>query len=250
MSRAGAITPGDVPRFDVVQAVTPVGTTPCAECRARIVDTYYEWDGKVICGTCRSRIATVIAAPATGGFVRAMGFGLAAAAVGSAIYFVLSALTGVDVAIAMIPAGYAIGKAVWFGSGRRGGRRYQWLAACLTYVAIASTYVPFVTSGFGDRAPASASATVPSPASVTPTSGPALSTPPSTSATPIPTHPAPAHLAALLLLATAAPLLAGFSNIPGIAMTIISVLIAWRMNRPLPEAIAGPFEISGARRVA
>ena len=249
MSRAGAITPGDVPRFDVVQAVTPVGTTPCAECRARIVDTYYEWGGKVICGTCRSRIATVIATPATGGFTRAVGFGLAAATVGSAIYFALSALTGYDVAVAMIPAGFAIGKAVWFGSGRRGGRRYQWLAACLAYAAIASTYVPFVTSGFGDRAPAPASASVLSPAHVTPAAGPTMA-PTSSVATSIPTHPTPAHLAALLLLATAAPLLAGFSNIPGIATTIISVLIAWRMNRPLPEVIAGPFEISGARRAA
>lgn len=250
MSRAGAITPGDVPRFDVVQAVTPVGTTPCAECRARIVDTYYEWDGKVICGTCQSRIATIVAAPATGGFARALGFGLAAAAAGSAVYFALTALTGYDVAIAMIPAGFVIGKAVRFGSGRRGGRRYQWLAACLAYVAIASTYVPFVTSGFGDRAPAPASAYSPAPPLTTPPTGVALSTPPSTSATSIPTHPAPAYLAALLLLATAAPLLAGFSNVPGIATTIVSVLIAWRMNRPLPEAIAGPFEISGTQHPA
>ena len=250
MSRAGAITPGDVPRFDVVQAVTPVGTTPCAECRARIVDTYYEWDGKVICGTCQSRIATVIAAPATGRFTRAMVFGLAAAAAGSAIYFALSALTGYDVAVAMIPAGFAIGKAVWLGSGRRGGRRYQWLAACLTYVAIASTYVPFVTSGFGDRAPAPASASTPTGELRTSMTGVALSAPPSSPATSIPMQPTPAHLAALLLLATAAPLLAGISNIPGIATTIISVLLAWRMNRPLPEAIAGPFDISDAARSA
>ena len=56
--------------------------------------------------------------------------------------------------------------------------------------------------------------------------------------------------AALLLLATAAPVLAGFSNIPGIAITIVAVLIAWRINRPLPEAIVGPFAIAGAPRAA
>jgi hypothetical protein len=31
----------DVPTFDVVDAVTPVGTAPCAECRVPIVDVYY-----------------------------------------------------------------------------------------------------------------------------------------------------------------------------------------------------------------
>ncbi|HEX6049430.1 MAG TPA: hypothetical protein VFZ21_09175, partial [Gemmatimonadaceae bacterium] len=239
MSRAGAITPGDVPRFDVVQAVTPVGTAPCAECRARIVDTYYEWDGKVICGTCQSRIATTIAVPGTGGFARALGFGLAAAVVAAAIYFGSSAVTGYDVAPAMILAGFLIGRAVRIGSGGRGGRRYQWLAASLTYAAIASTYVPFVTSGFGDRAPTTALASVTSATAAAPATHATFTVPSSHTATPIPTRPAPAHLAALLLLATAAPLLAGFSNIPGIAITIVAVLIAWRINRPLPEAIVG-----------
>jgi hypothetical protein len=247
-----AVTPLEVPRFDVAQAVTPVGTAPCAECRSRIVDTYFEWDGKVICAACQPRLAANVASPTTGSVVRAIGLGLAAAIAGTALYYALTAVTGRDLAWAMIPVGFGIGKAVRFGSGGRGGRRYQWLAACLTYATIASTYVPFVTSGFGDRTPA-AIAAAEAPAVASPTSsalasaGSATSTPPAAAA-PIPvTRPGPAHLAALLLLATAAPVLVGFGNILGITITIVAVIVAWRLNRAVPEAIAGPFQVSASR---
>ena len=249
MSRARALTPGEVPRFDVVQAVTPVGTAPCAECRSPIVDTYFEWDGKVICAACKPRVAESVAPARTGGISRAFAVGVAAAIAGTALYFALTAVTGRDLAWALIPVGFGIGKAVRFGSGGRGGRRYQWLAACLTYATIASTYVPFVTSGFGDRTPA-AIAAAEAPATTSPTSNAmrAVTPSPTPAAAPIPaSRPGPAHLAALLLLATAAPVLVGFGNILGITITIVAVIVAWRLNRALPEAIVGPFRVSASR---
>lgn len=249
MSRARAVTPGEVPHFDVVEAVTPVGTAPCAECRAPIVDSYYEWDGKVICATCQPRIAAALTSARTGSMTRALGLGLVAAVLGAALYYGINAVTRREFAVTLILVGFAIGKAVRLGSGGRGGRRYQWLAAGLTYLAIASTYVPFLTSGFGDRSPALALA-----ASSSVTEGPSASGASAASSLPaagvatIPSsRPTMAHLAALLLLATAAPMLAGFSNITGIAITIIAVLVAWRVNRPLVETIAGPFQVVMSR---
>ena len=249
MSRARALTSGEVPRFDVAEAVTPVGTAPCAKCRSPIVDTYFEWDGKVICATCKPRIAESVAPARTGGVARAFAFGLGAAIAGAAMYFALTSFAGRDLAWAMIPVGFAIGKAVRFGSGGRGGQRYQWLAACLTYATIASTYVPFVTSGFGDRTPTAIAASEAPAISHSASSAMRSVTPsPTPIAAPIPaSRPGPAHLAALLLLATAAPVLVGFGNILGITITIVAVLVAWRLNRALPEAIAGPFHVSAAR---
>jgi hypothetical protein len=231
----------------VVQAVTPVGTAPCAECRSPIVDTYFEWDGKVICTACKPRIADTAAAARSGGISRAAALGVGAAIAGTALYFVLTALTGRDLAWAMIPIGFAIGKAVRFGSGGRGGRRYQWLAACLTYATIASTYVPFVTSGFGDTTPAAIAAGEAPLTTSAAAVGRSVVTPTPVAA-PIPaSRPGPAHLAALLLLATAAPVLVGFGNIVGIAITIIAVLVAWRLNRASADAIVGPFRVSVSR---
>ena len=243
-----AVTPLEVPRFDVAQAVTPVGTAPCAECRSPIVDTYFEWDGKVICAKCQPRIAASVATPETGGVLRALAFGLAAAIAGTALYFGLTAVSGRDLAWAMIPVGFAVGKAVRLGSGGRGGRRYQWLAGCLTYVTIASTYVPFVTSGFGDRTPTAIAAAESPAASRLSSATVSAASSPTPVAAPIPaSRPGPAHLAALLLLATAAPVLVGFGNILGITITIVAVLVAWRLNRPLPDAIVGPFRVSATR---
>src|SRR4051812_26172933 len=69
----------DVPTFDVVDAVTPVGTAPCAECRGPIVDTYYEADEGVICAACHPRVASSVTNQASHGrFSRALGLGVIA----------------------------------------------------------------------------------------------------------------------------------------------------------------------------
>ena len=239
-----ALTPAEVPRFDVAQAVTPVGTAPCAECRAAIVDTYFEWDGKVICATCHPRISATLASERSGSLVRALTLGVLAAIAAAGTYYGISALIGRDISIALLFVGFAIGKAVRIGSGGRGGRRYQWLAAGLTYATIASMYVPLVTSGFGSRAPAPASAST--LVLEAPSSGEALRSGPAvpTSASALPSsRPTIAHLAALLLLAGAAPLLTGFSNPVNIAITMLAVIIPWRLNRAVPATIAGPFRV-------
>ena len=74
----------EVPKFDVVDAVTPVGTAPCAECRGAIVDTYYESDDGVVCAACHARVTSACALEThRGQFSRALGFGVVAAAVGA-----------------------------------------------------------------------------------------------------------------------------------------------------------------------
>jgi hypothetical protein len=249
-----ALTPAEVPRFDVAQAVTPVGTAPCAECRAAIVDTYFEWDGKVICATCQPRIAQFMMSLRRGNMGRALGLGILAAVASGAMYHAATALAGRDITVALLVVGFVIGKAVRVGSDGRGGRRYQWLAAGLTYATIASTYVPLVTTGFGTYSPAPAVAAAPmhEPAvAEAPSTGAAHGAGPSnpvgTTALPS-SRPTFAHLAALLLLAGAAPVLTGFSDITSIAITSLGVLIAWRMNRALPAAIAGPFRVMAEAR--
>lgn len=206
MSYSAART-SEVPKFDVVDAVTPVGTAPCAECRGAIVDTYYESDDGVVCVSCHARIASASTVVMhRGQLSRALGFGMVAAALAAAVYFGLLAAIGREVSLALVLVGFAVGKAVRMGARRRGGRRFQWLALGLTYLAMVMTYVPFVLKG-----------------SVA------------------------ADLGALLLLAVAAPILEGIDHGLTLIMIAIALGQAWRMNRRVDSRLTGPFRVRVAR---
>jgi hypothetical protein len=197
----------EVPKFDVVDAVTPVGAAPCAECRGAIVDTYYESDEGVVCAACHARITSASALETPRGqFSRALGFGVLAASIVAAVYFALLAAMGREMSLALVLVGFAVGKAVRTGARRRGGRRLQWLALGLTYLAMVLTYVPFVLKGS-----------------------------------------AAADLGALLLLAAAAPILEGIDHGLTLIMIAIALGQAWRMNRRAEQKLTGPFRVRVAR---
>jgi hypothetical protein len=48
---------------------------------------------------------------------------------------------------------------------------------------------------------------------------------------------------ALLVLAAAAPFLAGFENVLGILIIGFALYQAWQMNRPVPMTINGPYAV-------
>ncbi|HUQ81218.1 MAG TPA: hypothetical protein VM076_08775 [Gemmatimonadaceae bacterium] len=236
----------DVPSFDVVDALTPVGTAPCAECRGPIVDTYYEADRGVICASCHTRLA---AAPSSddnaGRFGRAFAFGTLGALAAAAGYVALLATTGRDLTVFVLLVGLVVGKAVRTGSGARGGRRFQWLAVALTYLAIATTYVPFVVKGYS-RVSARPAAVAPDAESTVNLAGSFLSV-----STPVePEQPSRSSLgsaalgfAALLLLAVAAPVLEGATHLAATLITLVALAQAWRMNRRVDLRLAGPYRV-------
>jgi len=199
----------EVPQFDVADAVTPVGTAPCAECRSAIVDTYYEAGEGVVCAPCHTRIASNVDTDVTRGRLsRAVRFGSAAAAASAAVYFGLLAAIGHEVSVALIFIGFAVGRAVRSGARGRGGRPYQWLALGLTYLAMVTTYVPFVLKG--------------SDAS---------------------------DVGALLLLAIAAPILEGIDHGLTLIMIAIALGQAWRTNRRVEPKLTGPFRVRTASAI-
>jgi hypothetical protein len=239
----------DVPTFDVVDAVTPVGTAPCAECRGPIVDMYYEADEGVICAACHPRVASSVSNQASRGrFSRALGFGIVAAAVGAAIYFSVLATTGRDVALVALVVGFLVGKAVRAGARGRGGRRYQWLAVMLTYMAIAATYVPFVMKGFSQDPTASVSATdTASPAAGGQTFL-AVALPAAEPGAPESSLGASAiDLGGLLMLAIAAPVLEGLGHVVTLIVIGCALAQAWRMNRRVDVVITGPYRVRASR---
>jgi hypothetical protein len=124
------------------------GTAPsrtCVGCHQPIAGDYYDVNGQPFCPACRTSIVQAHgAAPGAAAFARALGVGLAAGAVGSTLYYLIDRLTGYQLGLVAIAVGFLVGRGVRWGTGGRGGVLYQVLAVCITYAAIAFSFLPYV----------------------------------------------------------------------------------------------------------
>jgi hypothetical protein len=197
-------------RFDATAEAAPAAPA-CARCGREIATEYYEVSGAIVCPDCRVALqADAVAGSATGRLSRAALFGLGGALAGAALYYAILAITGYEIGLVAIAVGWLVGRAVQLGSRHRGGRVYQVLAVVLTYLAIVSTYIPFIFEGDFQLASASAAA-------------------------------------ALLAVAIAAPFFAGFENVIGILIIGFALWQAWHMNASAPLVFSGPYAVGGAR---
>lgn len=198
--------------FDTVAPEGHSAAVKCTSCEREIHDAYFEANGKVICGECRTAIEAHLA-PAAGRSTRigkAVVFGIAGAAAGSAIYYGVREITGYEIGLVAIVVGYLAGKGVFHGSGQRGGRRYQVLAIALTYIAMASTYIPAATAELGRDM----------------------------------------SILALLVLVVSLPVLVGMSSIFTVVFLLIAIHQAWTMNKAVAIEITGPYHIGDAHTPA
>jgi tetratricopeptide (TPR) repeat protein len=127
---------GEAPADDVLR---------CSSCQGELSHEYFEANGQPICERCRLDLERAVdAGSPLGRLLRALAAGAVAAALGAAIYYGVVALTGYEIGLIAIVVGYLVGAGVRWGGHARGGRPYQAIAAGLTYLAIVSTYVPFL----------------------------------------------------------------------------------------------------------
>ena len=75
-----------------------------------------------------------------------MAAGIGVGLAGTIVYWAILAATGYEFGLIAIVVGFAVGKAVHWGSRGRGGWAYQTLAIGLTYLAIVSAYVPMIVT--------------------------------------------------------------------------------------------------------
>jgi hypothetical protein len=263
--------PGAEPlQFDTAEPVGGAGATTtsltCTACNTDITASYYEANGAIVCTSCRGQLqAQFTSGSSSGRFGKAVGFGLIAAAVGSALYYAVLALTGYEIGLVAIVVGFLVGRAVNRGSQGRGGRAYQVLAVGLTYFAIVTTYIPMIIKTARDQASVETIADSTARKSIA-DNGPAApaaseATPKaelqgSSSATAAPAEPAAEKLsvakvviglAVLLAFAAAVPVLAGMDNIIGMLIIGFALFEAWRQNQRVQLAITGPYRV-GAKR--
>jgi len=234
-------------RFDDAAPAETAPPPACNQCSTPIGAAYYELSGNVICPACKGRIeAELTGGSGSARFLKASGLGFGAALLGAGIYYAILAATGYEVGLVAILVGWLVGRAVHHGAGGRGGWAYQTLAVGLTYFAIVSTYIPMIVKGLKDTppgvaasAPASQTTVVAEPAATNgATPGAASSRSGSVSLGGM-----ALAIGALLLIAAAAPFLAGIQNILGLLIISFGLYQAWKMNRRTVLALTGPYAI-------
>jgi hypothetical protein len=254
MPTGGTSSPAPI-RFDDAAPTEGAAPPVCKQCSTPIGTAYYELGGQVFCPACKGRFeAQLVRGSNAGRFAKAAVFGLGGAMVGAGIYYAILALTGYEVGLVAILVGWLVGQAVQRGSGGRGGWAYQVLAVGLTYFAIVSTYVPMIVKEFKEH-PTAAAATSSAAATSAPAASPAAATVPDSSAATVRVEQvslgkAVLALGVLLLIAAAAPFLAGFQNILGILIISFGLYQAWKLNRKIVLAFNGPYAVGGCPAAA
>lgn len=259
-------------QFERAQFDGAASQSACKVCTTPLYGAYYEVNGQTVCEGCCYKLREAGPTGTRGGRVlRAIAAGIGAGLAGALLYWGILAATGYEFGLIAIVVGFAVGKAVAWGSHGRGGWAYQTLAMVLTYLAIVSAYVPMIVTEIMNQKPAGQAQTVSPDGATSPGPVPAPSGVPSAKpasasdaiATTKTTRTAAAEeaplgfggmlfgLAALLLIACAAPFLAGLENIIGLVIIGIGMYEAWKLNRRLPLVITGPHAIvaSGAATI-
>jgi hypothetical protein len=135
-----------VPQFATAEYSTQPGTAICKSCGRSTSGASYRANGVPVCGICAQRIKDQTAVDSHSVFVRALCFGVGGAILGMALYVGFALATGWIVGFVSLAVGYIVGKAIVFGSGGVGGRRYQVAAVLLTYIAVSMAAFPIAIS--------------------------------------------------------------------------------------------------------
>jgi len=180
----------------------------CGMCGQSLRGSYFQAGGRLLCADCAERVrqyATGEGADAVSA-LRVVGYGIGAAVVGGAVYGAVMAYSKSQWAIISIGVGYIVGKAVRIGSGGRGGSTCQWIAAVLTYLAIAGGYAFAAYSSLA--------------------------------------APTPDDLKELIFSAYRLPFEGGGRNAIGILIIAFGVWQAWQLNRGANLEVTGPHPLN------
>lgn len=233
------------------QANTDEPLSRCGACRQVLSGEYFLVNGIYSCPACAHSAKDVrdqlLKAGGFRRFAKAALWGTGAAIAGTLAYYFILALTDMQFGLLAIAVGFIVGKAVFAASGHVGGRRYQVLAVMLTYLSIVGSYAPFIVKGLVSQEQAKTS---------TPAAEGKKAPQPETAAPVQPevTQPDKGRLLAsvailavyILVLSMIAPFLGGVQNIMGWAIIAFGLFEAYKLNRPIPLVLEGPFHIAPA----
>jgi len=223
-----------VPRQGPLQfetaGATAAAAVSCATCQRTIPDAYFEADGQVLCTGCKD--AALASREGGSGLVRAvsaLALGGLAAGVSAVAWYVIVELTGYQLGIVAVGVGILVGAAVRIGAKGRGGLLYQGLAIALTYLAIASSYVPPAVEAFRAHAQREMTASMETP-----------------SAEERRTMDAAIVTTAVVFALTWPLMQATEGGLIGLLIVGFALYEAWKLNRRDQFAVQGPFRVAAA----
>jgi hypothetical protein len=219
------------PQFEHMEPREDVAASTCSACQRQIPDTYFEAVGRIFCEPCRDAVvASLHGGSGPSRLLKALLFGIGAAAVSAVVWYGITELTGYQLGIIAVAVGFAVGGAVRAGAEQRGGWAYQTMAVVLTYLAIAASNVPMVLAEIGDEPAAEEAREADATAGAAPSdAGRAEGN---------------ALLLAVILLSLTIPVLqvmhGGFI---GFLIVGFALYEAWKINKRQTIAFSGPFRL-------
>jgi len=114
----------------------------CKSCKQPISGSYYRINGMLACQRCAEQVRQHAPKDDHAAYVRAILFGIGAAILGFGLFAGFVIVTGISIGYLALAVGWLIAKAMKQGSGGAGGRRYQIVAAALTYAAVSIARIP------------------------------------------------------------------------------------------------------------
>jgi hypothetical protein len=238
-------TGGGVPQFTTAEYGAK-DAPPCKACGQPLKGDYYQVNGAQVCPPCTAKLKAQFPGDSHAAFVRGLLFGVAGAIAGLALYVVFALGTGLVIGFVSLAVGYIVGKAMMFGSGGVGGRRYQIAAVILTYSAVSLSAVPIAISMNGKhRQEAAQTARTAQGETATPSAEGRDS---SSAPAPAPAEPAVKHsllqsIGILAMLGLASPFLdlqnPGHGLI-GLVILFVGIRIAWQLTAGKQLKVVGP----------
>jgi hypothetical protein len=136
--------------FDRATYAAPAGASavtvaPCGGCKQPLADQYWKWHRLLVCKACRDGLEAKLEETQSGAvFLKALVQGGGVALACGAAYTVFVATTNIQFALVTIGIAIAVAHVIRKATSGLSGRRFQILAAVLTYVASAMGYAPAV----------------------------------------------------------------------------------------------------------
>src|ERR1700733_2873590 len=140
------------PQFGTAEYASQPAGDRCKVCQQPMGGTYYRVNMSRVCPSCAQNMKSAITLDNHSAYVRALAYGIGAAAAGLVGYAVIAILLqGWVISYMSIAVGGIVGTAMMKGSNGMGGRRYQIAAAVLTYVAVSMAAIPIWIHFAGER---------------------------------------------------------------------------------------------------
>lgn len=234
------------PQFGTAEYPSAPDGEICKSCKQTLSGSYYRVNGMLACERCVDQLKTQQPKDTHSAFVRGLVFGIGGAVAGMILYAVFGIVTGLVIGYISLAVGYIVGKAMKFGSGGIGGRRYQIAAALLTYAAVSVAAIPMsISEAMKDKKAEPAAQVQP----IAPADSAGSATPAPSRKNSEPSPNLASVLGMLALIGLASPFLAlqdPFHGLIGLVILFVGIRIAWQLTAGPKLDILGPFRASAA----